>query len=72
MQPTLAMREWSTRRKVTTATALQMLWLGVLLTALTLWDLSLSVPVAIAIWSLFQPGGGVRALDAPAQRRSCS
>lgn len=49
MRPTLTMREWSTRRKVTTAAALQTLWLGVLITALVIWDLSLSVPVAIAI-----------------------
>ena len=59
MRPTLAMREWSTRRKVTTAAALQMLWLGVLLTALTIWDLSLSVPVAIAIWAGPALGGVV-------------
>ncbi|MFG2480925.1 hypothetical protein [Streptomyces fagopyri] len=34
-----------------TAAALQVLWLGVLFTALITWDLSLSVPVAIAIWA---------------------
>ncbi|WP_200309074.1 hypothetical protein [Streptomyces adelaidensis] len=51
MRPTLATREWSTRRKVTTAAALHMLWLGVLITALIIWDLSLSVPAAIAIWA---------------------
>ncbi|MEU2675041.1 hypothetical protein ABZ622_40810 [Streptomyces sp. NPDC007164] len=34
---------------MTTAAALQTLWLGVLITALVIWDLSLSVPVAIAI-----------------------
>ncbi|MFB7853359.1 hypothetical protein ACFC34_41020 [Streptomyces sp. NPDC056053] len=44
---------------MTTAAALQMLWLGVLITALTIWDLSLSVPVAIAIWAGPALGGVV-------------
>jgi hypothetical protein len=45
------MREWSTRRKVTAAAMLQVLWLGMLITAVIIWDLSLSVPVAIAMWA---------------------
>ncbi|MGY3061631.1 hypothetical protein ACVWZD_005929 [Streptomyces sp. TE3672] len=59
MRPTLAMREWSTRRKVTTAAALQILWLSVLITALIIWDLSLSIPAAIAIWAGPALGGAV-------------
>ncbi len=51
MRALLAMREWSPRRKVTAAVMLQMLWLGMLITAVIIWDLSLSVPVAIAIWA---------------------
>ncbi|GAA2751981.1 hypothetical protein GCM10010440_66280 [Kitasatospora cinereorecta] len=51
MRALLAMRQWSTRRKVTAAAMSQVLWLGMLITAVTVWDLSLSVPVAIAIWA---------------------
>lgn len=51
MRALLAMREWSTRRKVTAAAMLQMLWLSMLITAVITWDLSLSVSVAIAVWA---------------------
>ncbi|MGP3750108.1 hypothetical protein [Streptomyces sp. IBSNAI001] len=36
---------------VITAAALQALWLGVLITALTIWGLSLSAPVTITAWA---------------------
>ncbi len=51
MRPMLAVREWSTPRKVTAAAALQRLWLGVLITTVIVWDLSLSVSAAIAVWA---------------------
>ena len=51
MRALWAMREWSPRRKVTAAVMLQMLWLGMLITAVIIWDLSLPVPVAIAMWA---------------------
>ncbi|WP_282694300.1 hypothetical protein [Streptomyces sp. CC208A] len=51
MRPTRVMREWSTRRLVTAAAAWQLLWLGVMIAALALWDLPLSVPVAVALWA---------------------
>ncbi|MFE7331397.1 hypothetical protein ACFU8W_42140 [Streptomyces sp. NPDC057565] len=44
---------------MTAAATLQMLWLGVLITALIIWDLSLSVSVTIAIWAGPALGGVV-------------
>ncbi|MFG3530113.1 hypothetical protein ACGF8B_25705 [Streptomyces sp. NPDC047917] len=44
---------------MTTAAALQMLWLGLLITAVITWDLSLSVPVAIGIMAGPALGGVV-------------
>ncbi|MCC9709359.1 hypothetical protein E4N62_31380 [Streptomyces sp. MNU76] len=50
MRALTVMREWSPRRKVALAVALQVVWLGVMLVALLSWDLPLTAPVAIALW----------------------
>jgi hypothetical protein len=64
------MSEWSTRRRVTTHAIVQILLLGMLITAHTIWDLSLSVPSVVAMWAGPALGGlaGIRAASKTAGR----